>query len=259
MVITADHLVAIVFELLLRYRNSPYDLDKPQVVAELIVEEYNITKVLPSRFTYDELCREIVPPSHFVRMSPANPNVGQSFNAVRPESRDDYLRARAGHAPPPDPSAAPLAALSLFSSNPVAALAFINGVSLGYSQSEAIRQAQSAGNIADLFLLTRSGMVAHSRAVSSTTGRPRDVYRQNLTLTDTARAVIAQPANGTPIWERDAPTQSQQSVPLPRSLSPGPRRPVPPPLSTRDLRRRLAEEVSRDRARHGARLRDIRN
>jgi hypothetical protein len=256
MTVSAEQFVALVLDIRTRYRHTPYEWSNPEVIQELLYADYGVSQVLPPRFTYDDVCRECLPPLPAPpawtreRIAAGEPNRIRNVSPGVARYMDQRVQeGRQWEPGPPSPYEGVADDLRLLRTSPIGAMAFVGAYARGADRREAMNWARLADQYFGLFVLSRRGVIAHSRAISGRSARPG-----NSDWVTATRPTTQIEQRGTrarlPIAARDYRSRSQRNSPrIPVSVERGSRRPLPPPRTNAQIRRELVNRVSREQAR----------
>jgi hypothetical protein len=169
--ITAEEFVGLLEEM----RRQGRDLRDPDAVrAALLEERPDIEGVYPPP-SYEEVLRRYVPDEwrEVELLPPPRHHHGPALVAGSPSDS-----SRASTTPPPDPGQQILADLDLLRSEPMGAMAYVVARGAGAESPEAMHWARFTALTARLMAMTMTsgGRLIASRAISGTTGLPRDSH-----------------------------------------------------------------------------------
>lgn len=153
MIISAEVLARLVLEICTEFESSPYDLNNPRVIWQLIQERYPEVDGVSPPPTSEEIQRTYVMdfwasysvPTVDLRRSPT----------IGPESEESIqynegLRAAGVTPEMMDPRRRLLSELTLLRSNPMAALSFVTSTAMGRNRTDAMRIARATGAVYEL-------------------------------------------------------------------------------------------------------------
>jgi hypothetical protein len=263
MYVTAEEFLDMLHIIRERYRNSHLDLDDPEVMQALLLREFpEVEGVIP-------------PPSYRTIRERYIP---EEWRMLIPESRRGDATLTAGTPQDRFATTDPVATwcrqvvsdLDALRSDAITAMTYVVDRSAGMDSRTAMDRARATGHVFQLMIVSsRRGWIATHRAVSGTSGQPRDV-RETRVVQHMERELLAREAVGRrPVSARRDPPLTLQPVSVaarpgyparargapavPRTS--GPVRPAPPPTLTPRVRPHAPAATSASPARTRERLR----
>jgi hypothetical protein len=232
MYVTAEEFLDMLHDIRERYQGSRYNLEDPQVMHTLLVREFpEVEGVIPPP-AYETIRERYIPEEW--RMAIPQPRSshrdGPALVSGTPEDRFattdpvEELRQQI------------LADLDSLRSDPFCAMTYVVERSRGVDSQTAMNRGRAVGQVVQLVTMSsRWGIRATHRAMSGTTGRPRDFYQRR------AEQVAEQ--------EMVSRARISRQVVVPSSQPPTMARvrrrpsPVPSPERTRERLRRIAAQA----------------
>jgi hypothetical protein len=216
--VTPEQLHALIRQIRIEYGPTPDLVRIPEVVAHLLRQEYGIDGVYDPP-PFNTIVAEYTP--EYWRQRTRGPTISSGT------WRDRFSR-------PPTYAEQVMADLNLLTSNPIAALVYVICRAAGVESGQAIEFGRFVGLVTvALTATTRHGRVSASRALSGSSGRPRDAHISEAER----RALVYQIGSG---------RLESSTAPGP---PPAPLRPLPPlPRSSPE---RIRERLERMERMHG--------
>jgi hypothetical protein len=231
MLVNAEQLQVLIEDIRTRFMPTPSIWRNPEIVAHILREDYGVEGVQDPP-SYEVIVREYTP-GHWRRRA-GDP-------AIRSGNPMDRLFPR-----PPTFGEQVLADLDLLRTSPIAALVYVICRSAGVDNRRAIDLGRFASQVTVvLTATTRAGRVATTRAISGSSGQPRDAH-----LSRAERQAI--------VDQVGRPRQQQEPPPLRAAAPPSPippRRPSGVPTTPPERIRQRLERIERTHGRNTAPVR----
>jgi hypothetical protein len=226
MYVTAEEFLDMLHQIREQYRGTRYNLDDPQVMHDLLRREFpDVEGVVPPP-AFETIRERYIPEEWRMAIPQERRRQGPTLTAGTPEDR---FATR-------DPMEDILADLDSLRSDPFCALTYVVERSRGVDSRTAMNRGRAVGQVIQLVTMSsRRGVLATHRALSGSTGRPRD-YHQTRAAQIVEQEMIARARIS---------RQVVDPAPRPPTMAPA-RRPRTSPSSpepTRERLRRMAAQA----------------
>lgn len=265
MYVTAEEFLDMLHEIRERYRDSHLNLDDPEVMHALLRREYpEVEGVVPPP-SYESV-RERYIPEEWRMLIPESRRGAPAISEIRPGEEGSLTD------PVAEWCAQVVADLDSLRGDAFVAMSYVVQRSRGEDSRTAMDRARATGHVIQMFMMfTPTGIEATHRAVSGSTGRPRDAHQQRAEQFTEQRLVARARSTGREYDARRRPLTSLSPVSVAArpgyparapSVAASPRTGPPvrrsaPPTMTARMRPPAPEAASSSPARTKERLRTL--